>query len=535
MDLGKFYKQNTLPNLTEAISSELPIPATIGPYKIDALLSKGGMSLLYLGLHPEKHIPLVVKVLSPHYVKNQEMVTQFLKEAKIIAISDHPNIVKLYGQGEWEQGVYIAMEFIQGVSLKQFILQNSLSIKRSLEIILQVAYALLHLHSHGVIHRDLKPENILITEEGGIKVIDFGIAQLVQEEKTSVKFSQGGLIGTPSYMSPEQKKDPLHVTYVTDIYALGIIAYELLIGKLSFGKIQLSYLPPTLQPIIQKAIAPSLKERYEDIVELITAISIHLKSLTKASAFNNESHEFFQAIETLQKSLLPPLLTHGPRITIGIAKSKGTLALDLYYELLKFANGNSLLILAETTTTDIDAITHIAILKGILHGLLYDTTTNSEKDFSLIDFVSKLNTILYKNTLKLCFAFSALYLNEGEDQFSYLSCGFDSLWHLSTESDRPHIIRTDNPILGSVLDFEPFETFDNWETGDTLILHSFNSRSSLGPKIANIDEKIAPILQEQLGVNPQLQAEAIMDTLLNSYAYDQEKHSHVAIALEHSF
>src|SRR5690606_36400224 len=108
-------------------------------------------------------------------------IKQFLKEAEIIALSNHPNIVKLYGQGEWEKGLYIAMEFIQGVSLTQFILQNSLSIKRSLEILLQVAYALLHLHSHGVIHRDLKPENILITENGGVKVIDFGIAQLEQE------------------------------------------------------------------------------------------------------------------------------------------------------------------------------------------------------------------------------------------------------------------------------------------------------------------------------------------------------------------
>ena len=105
------------------------------------------------------------------------------------------------------------MEFIQGVSLKQFILQNSLSNKRSLEILLQVAYALLHLHTHGVIHRDLKPENILITEDGGVKVIDFGIAQLDQEDSSLTKITRGGLIGTPSYMSPEQKKAPSKASY----------------------------------------------------------------------------------------------------------------------------------------------------------------------------------------------------------------------------------------------------------------------------------------------------------------------------------
>jgi serine/threonine protein kinase len=535
MDLGKFYKQNTLPNLTETLPEELPIPSKIGPYKIDALLNKGGMSLLYLGLHPEKHIPLVVKVLSPQYVKHPDMMAQFIKEAKIIAISDHPNIIKLYGQGEWEQGVYIAMEFIQGISLKQFILQNSLSVKRCLEIILQVAYALLHLHSHGIIHRDLKPENILITEEGSVKVIDFGIAQLVQEDKPSIKFAQGGLIGTPSYMSPEQKKDPLHVTYATDIYALGIITYELLIGKLSFGKIQLSYLPPALQSIIQKAIAPHIQDRYDDIVEFITAISLHLKSLTKTATSGADSHEFFEAIESLQKSLLPPFLAQSSRATVGIAKSKGFLTSDLYYEFLKFANGNSLLILAKTMTADLDAITHMGIFKGILHGLLYDALIHPTKPFDLLDFVIQFNTLLCTGSFKLQFAFSALYLNDAEDQFGYLSCGFDSLWHLSAESNIPHIIRTDNPLLGSVLDFTPFETLDNWREGDTLILHSFNSKHlAASPKITHIDEKILPILEEQSGVNPQLQSEAILDALLNAYAYAQEKHSHVVIALEHT-
>lgn len=535
MDLGEFYKQNTLPSLIDPAASTPPLPETIGPYKIEALLSKGGMSFLYLGLHPEHHTPLVVKILSPHYVKNQEMIEQFLKEAKIIAMSDHPNIVKLYGQGEWEQGLYIAMEFIQGVSLKQFILQNSLSQKRSLEILLQVSYALLHLHSHGVIHRDLKPENILITEDGGIKVIDFGIAQLAQEESKHVRFTQGGLIGTPSYMSPEQKRDPLHVSYATDIYSLGVISYELLIGKLSFGKIHLSYVPETLRPMIQKAIAPALKDRYEDIVELITAISLHLKSLNTLATSAMDRHDVLQAIETLQRSLIAPSLTHGPELQIGVAKSKGSLAIDLYHELCKLANGMSLLLLAETRTTDIDAITHVALLKGLIHGLLHDFLHDSECSLDLLEFVEKLNALLYHNTPRLQFAFSALLLDNREKQFTYLACGFDSLWHISTESNEPHIIRTDNPLLGASQNLEPFETLDNWKEGDLLILHSFNVHSSVGPKIPNIDEKIFALLSQQLELTPQAQSETLLDALLSAYSYDQEKHSHIVISLEQVF
>ena len=268
-----FYKQPTIPDL---ISTELesPLPSFIGPYKIETLLSRGGMSFLYLGIHPETKAPLVVKVLSPSYVTHPEAVEHFLKEAKIIELTNHPNIVKLFGHGEWEKGLYIAMEFIQGISLRQFIMQHSLSRRRALEIILQVAYATLHLHSHGVIHRDIKPENILIGEEGEIKVIDFGIAQLHEEDQTPLQSSP--TLGTPNYMSPEQKENPSQVTFASDIYSIGIILYELVVGKLSYGHINLSSLPKGLEKIAQKALAVSVKERYQKISEFIHDISQYL-------------------------------------------------------------------------------------------------------------------------------------------------------------------------------------------------------------------------------------------------------------------
>src|SRR5690349_1252107 len=218
---NSFYKQNTMPDLIPT-DEEFPLPTMIGPYKIESLFSKGGMSLLYLGLDPEIKKALIIKVLSPSYVTHPEAVERFLKEAKVIALTNHPNIVKLHGQGEWEKGLYIAMELIHGISLKQFIMQHSLSMRRALEIVLQVSFALLHLHSHGVIHRDLKPENILITEDGEIKVIDFGIAQLHEEKEKKIEIS-GRFLGTPNYMSPEQKEDPFSVTFATDIYSLGVI------------------------------------------------------------------------------------------------------------------------------------------------------------------------------------------------------------------------------------------------------------------------------------------------------------------------
>jgi serine/threonine protein kinase len=274
--------QPTIPTLTKDVTPLLP--KKIGPYKIESLLKKGGMSFLYLGVHPESARPIVIKVLSPKFIKNEIVMQRFLKEADIIRLSNHPNIIKLYGEGKWDQGLYIAMEFIQGISLKQFLLEKSLSLKKALEIVLQVAYALCHLHSHGVIHRDLKPENILITENGEIKVIDFGIAQLIDEEISETKH----FIGTPVYMSPEQKEDPTKVSFASDIFSLGVLTYELILGKLSHGIINLSLIPKKLRGILEKALAPDPKKRYSDIVDFITDLSEYIRSYAEMEEKKNE-------------------------------------------------------------------------------------------------------------------------------------------------------------------------------------------------------------------------------------------------------
>lgn len=473
MDLEEFYNQKTLPTLTDSSSHKQSLPEKIGPYPIEALLSKGGMSLLYLGLHPETKKPLVIKVLSPHFLQNTSVKQQFLKEAKIIEMSNHPNIVKLYGQGEWEMGLYIAMEFIQGVSLKQFILQNSLATKRSLEILLQVAYALLHLHTHGIVHRDLKPENILITEEGSVKVIDFGIAQL-QGDPHTLKYSQGGLIGTPSYMSPEQKKDPLHASYPCDIYALGIISYELLVGKLSFGKIHISYLPSSLQTIVAKAIAPQVQDRYEDIVEYINALSLALKSLARFDGKSGDQKQLLEKLESLQTSLRPSKLDTSPSFALSFSTLKGAFDFDIYYDSIRLASGNTLLIVAQTTTTDLESLTHIALLKGFVYGILYPYLFDEKLPFVLSTFIASLNDLIVRLKQKITLALCAVYLHENNDSFEFISCGLDGLIHLPGDIEESRLLESSNPLLGEYPSLSPFETFDRWEIGDSLMVHTFN-------------------------------------------------------------
>ena len=461
-----FSKEVTQPDLSSLEDALPTCPSMIGPYKIESRLGKGGMSYLYLGTHPSINKPIVIKVLSPKFIENKELVDRFLKEAKIIEMTNHPNIVKLYGQGKWEKGLYIAMEFIQGISLRQFILQKSLSKKRALEIILQVAYALCHLHSHGVIHRDLKPENILITESGEVKVIDFGIAQLFsdKEEKTNVK---NQLIGTPVYMSPEQKENSNKVSFASDIYSLGLITYELVLGKLSHGIVHLPLITKELREIIEKSLKPSLKERYEDIVEFITDISAYLKSYVDNTKIEiKESSELAEEIITYHNlCLIKSKPISSTQIELGYSVSDDYALTGIYFDYFKLSENKHLIILAEPKEHGIKSILLTSIFKGIVLSQISNT-----KNFDLLVFVNSLQKVLSINDNSYFHA-NFILLSPDTDQITFASFGYNDIFMHNSKTMKITKLNTPNPLLGKD-NPEISELKSNWNIGDKLIIPS---------------------------------------------------------------
>lgn len=506
-----FYKQPTLiePHLGAPGVEEIPLPKQIGPYPVESLLDTGGMSLLYLAIHPETHEPLIIKVLSPKYLSHPEMVERFMQEASIIAMTDHPNIVKLYGQGEWEGGLYIAMEFIQGISLRQLILQNALTLKRALEIVLQIAYALFHLHAHGVIHRDLKPENILLTEHGGVKVIDFGIAQL--HEENPEKGSSKRVIGTPVYMSPEQKDNPLSVLYNSDIYSLGVITYELALGKLSHGHIHLSLMPPGLQKVLQKALQPLPKDRYQDIVDFITDLSNYLESdeFTTESGRGNFTGELFEELREAQRTFMPSTPPNWPKIEIGLVHSNTIGISPIYTDFIQLDNNRSAILLAEPVTKGASGLLYASLLKGIFLSL-QDLIGEPTK------LVTRLNTLLCTHFEDQILLLSLLILNPNNQQLRYVSCGFGPLWQVQSGATRVKRLSADNIALGIVSDTEFVEISSNWTIGDRLLLHTYKTLSvekETTPSLDTKEKELQTALMETLFLSPQKQVEAIMRKL----------------------
>jgi beta-lactam-binding protein with PASTA domain len=264
-------------------------PETIidGRYKVLSRLGSGGMADVYLAEDRLLGRQLAVKVLHHHFAEDQEFVERFRREASSAAGLSHPNIVAIFDRGEWNGTYYIAMEYVAGRSLKTVVReQGALDPATAIDIVTQILRAARFAHKRGVIHRDLKPHNVIIDEEGRARVTDFGIAKAGASDMTLT----GSIMGTAQYLSPEQAQGH-PVSARSDLYAVGIILYELLTGSVPFDgetAVAIAFkqvsaqprppselrpgLPSALDAVVLRALAKDPEQRFADAEEFIAAL-----------------------------------------------------------------------------------------------------------------------------------------------------------------------------------------------------------------------------------------------------------------------
>ena len=240
-----------------------------GRYRVEALLGEGGMGRVYRAEDVLLEMPVAVKILNQELTNDRYAVAKLKKEARITLQLTHPHIVRLFDMQKVENTYMLIMEYVGGESFRTIIRTHShLATQTCLQVVETCADAVAHAHQHGILHNDLKPDNLMLTEEGVLKVIDFGTAGMTHSRS-------GGnyIVGTPAYMSPEQIRGDV-LDERTDVYALGMIACELLSGDLPYARDAgfedvlarprgpLPALPPALMPVIEKAIAPDSDDRW---------------------------------------------------------------------------------------------------------------------------------------------------------------------------------------------------------------------------------------------------------------------------------
>ncbi len=328
--------------------TDLPV---LGRYRLISLLGEGGMGKVYKGYDAALERHVAIKILPPELVADASRVSRFVQEAKTASALNHPHVVAIYDIGEEPGGNgsavrYIAMELVDGQTLRELLSSGTPDIKKGLRIVAQVANALAAAHAAGIIHRDLKPENIMVTLAGYAKVLDFGLAKLRHDDgpepelRTAVKGTDpGSLMGTPGYMSPEQAQAKV-VDHRTDIFSLGSIVYELATGRRAFhGDSPVDTLhqiihtdpepirsvrgdaPPELIRIVRKALAKDPDDRYQtmrdmaiDLRDLLREVESSTSGISTAAAVAPPRRQWvWPAVAILMVVLAALIMVFRPR------------------------------------------------------------------------------------------------------------------------------------------------------------------------------------------------------------------------------
>ena len=237
-------------------------------------VGRGGMGVVYQARHERLERTVAIKVLPPEMRHVPGFAERFRREACAMAGLSHQNVVAVHDFGESNGVFYLVMEFVEGVNLRQ-LMQEGMNREQALDVVDQVCDALQYAHEEGVVHRDIKPENILIDKKGRVKLGDFGLAKMLGSADTRLTASRH-VMGTPHYMAPEQVNAPLEVDHRADVYALGVVLYELLTGEVPIGQ----FAPPSergrgdarLDDVVLRALEHSPERRFQSASELQLAL-----------------------------------------------------------------------------------------------------------------------------------------------------------------------------------------------------------------------------------------------------------------------
>ena len=271
-----------------------------GRYRVLGRLGVGGMATVYLAEDSSLGRKVALKVMAERYSEDGEFVERFRREAQAAARLNHPNIIAVYDRGEADGRPYIAMEYLQGRTLKQVIqAEGPLPPERAIAIAMQVLAGLRYAHEHGVVHRDVKPHNVLVGDDGRIKVTDFGIAHAGDPQMTEV----GSIVGTAQYLSPEQARGR-GVGPQTDIYSLGVVLYEMLAGRVPFegdSSVAIAMQHVSDPPPPLRALAP-------DVPESLALVVAHAMLKDPAQRYGS-ADEFAADLDRVRRGLVPVAAT----------------------------------------------------------------------------------------------------------------------------------------------------------------------------------------------------------------------------------
>ncbi len=296
------------------VAAEVPDVAQLMQYfpnlELQHLIGYGGMGAVYQARQPHLDRTVALKILSPRLSRNEAFAQRFMREARTLARLAHPNIVMVFEFGQAGPMHYLLLEFVDGVNLRDAMVEGKLTTTEALAIVPQLCDALQYAHDEGVVHRDIKPENILLDKRGRVKIADFGLAKLMQpptDERRLTGTRQ--VLGTLNYMAPEQIEGRNQIDHRADIYSLGVVFYELLTGELPLGRFAVpsekSAVDARLDQVVLRTLEKEPQRRYQQASQVKSAMQ-ELSVVEATPVAPTPANTAFENGPAIQ-SALPPL------------------------------------------------------------------------------------------------------------------------------------------------------------------------------------------------------------------------------------
>jgi len=279
----------------------LNIGENVGAYRIVEQLGQGGMATVFKAYHAALDRYVAIKVLHPAFKEDPNFLARFQREARVVAKLEHPNIVPVYDYADHNGAPYLVMKFIEGETLKARLARGPINLQEGLHIIESVGAGLSYAHQQGILHRDIKPSNIMLARDGNIYLADFGLARIALAGESTL--STDWMLGTPHYMSPEQAKGVKDLDAGTDLYSLGVVIYELVVGRVPysadtpfaiihdhiFTPLPMPHtvnpnVPEAIERVLLKALAKDRADRYPDVATMVAAFHEAVAPLVASEA-----------------------------------------------------------------------------------------------------------------------------------------------------------------------------------------------------------------------------------------------------------
>ncbi len=273
-------------NATQTYDQGQPIADSVSAERLQSLfpelevlevIGHGGMGVVYKARQKNLGREVALKLLSSNLLDDPSFAERFTREARAMAMMNHPNIISIFDFGQRGEHYFLVMEYVDGLNLRQLIQGTKLEPTEAMQLIPQLCDALQYAHDRGIVHRDIKPENVLISQEGFVKIADFGLAKLTGSTANNLTLTQSRqVMGTLNYMAPEQVEHPTDVDHRADIYSLGVVIYELLTGELPLGRFSAPSekveIDVRLDEVVLRALEKDPSLRYQQASEFKTGL-----------------------------------------------------------------------------------------------------------------------------------------------------------------------------------------------------------------------------------------------------------------------